>query len=185
MYGAGLRVKDFDLAYNKILVTNAKGGDHRLTLLPKQIVSPLQVHLAQVKKQHDHDLQRGSGFAWLPPALRHKYPQAEREWQWQYAFTSRQLSRHRREPDNTTLYRFHVSPNSISRSVKIAAHAAGIDKRVTPHILRHSIAVSMRKRGYSLEQIQKLMGHKSTKTTQYHYLRSIEPDLEGIRGPLD
>lgn len=193
MYGAGLRVnetcslrvKDFDFAHSKILVTHAKGGDHRLTLLPKQIVSSLQAQLASVKEQHDHDLQRGHGFVWLPPALRRKYPHAEREWQWQYAFPSRKLSRHRREPDNTTLYRFHVSPNSISGSVKIAAQAAGIDKRVTPHILRHSFAVSMRKRGYSLEQIQALMGHKSTKTTQYHYLRAIEPDIAGIRGPLD
>ncbi|MCO6451997.1 MAG: integron integrase [Caldilineales bacterium] len=193
MYGAGLRVnevcslriKDFDFAHCKILVTDAKGGDHRLTMLPKQIVAPLQAHLTLVKKRHDQDLQRGHGYVWLPPALRRKYPQAEQEWQWQYAFPSRQLSRHRREPENMTLYRFYVSPNSISRSIKIAAQASGIDKRVTPHILRHSFAVSMRKRGYSIEQIQALMGHKSAKTTQYHYLRSIEPDIEGIRGPLD
>jgi hypothetical protein len=29
------------------------------------------------------------------------------------------------------------------------------------------------------------MGHKSDKTTQYHYLRSIEPDIQGIKAPLD
>jgi site-specific recombinase XerD len=52
-------------------------------------------------------------------------------------------------------------------------------------LVRHSLAVSLRKQGYSIAQIQKLMGHKSTKTTQYRYLRSIEPDIEGIRGPLD
>ncbi len=193
MYGAGLRVKeacslrikDFDFAHNKIWVANAKGGDHRLSLLPKLIISPLQAHLRLVKKKHVRDLSLGRGHAWVPLALRRKYPQAEREWQWQYAFPSRRLSRHRREPENTTLYRFHISPNSISRSIKYAAQAAGISKRVTPHILRHSFAVFLRKQGYSLEQIQKLRGHKNTKTTQYHYLRSIEPDIEGIRGPLD
>jgi integrase len=66
--------------------------------------------------------------------LRRKYPQAEREWRWQYAFP---------------------------------------------------FAVDMRKRGYSVEQIQTLMGHKNEKTTQLHYLRSIEPDIDNLKGPLD
>ena len=62
---------------------------------------------------------------------------------------------------------------------------AGISKRVPPHILHHSFAVYLRWCGYSIEQIRKLMGHMSDKTTQYHYLRSIEPDIQGIKGPLD
>lgn len=193
MYGAGLRVqevcslriKDFDFAHSKILVTEAKGGDHRLTFLPKRIIPQLQAHLEVVKAQHQRDVQNGFGYVWLPPALRRKYPNAEREWRWQYAFPSTKLSRHRREPDNETIYRFYRSPSSLTKAIKQATDRAGIDKRVTPHILRHSFAVEMRKRGYSVEQIQKLMGHKNEKTTQLHYLRSIEPDMSHLKGPLD
>lgn len=193
MYGAGLRVKeacslrvkDLDFAHHKILITEAKGGDHRITLLPKQLESQLKIHLDVVKALHKRDLVHGNGYAWLPPALRRKYPNAEREWGWQYVFPSQKLSRHRREPENTTLYRFHRSPSTIGKAVKSAAVEADISKRVTPHILRHSFAVYLRKQGYSIEQIRKLMGHKSDKTTQYHYLRSIEPDIEKIKGPLD
>ena len=193
MYGAGLRVKEactlrvqnLDFAHHKILVAETKGGDHRITLLPRRIDEALQAHLKLVRDQHDRDVQQGHGYAWLPPALRRKYPNAEREWQWQYVFPSRKLNRHRREPDNSTLYRFHVSPSTVAKRVKQAAQSAEIDKRVTPHILRHSFAVHLRKHGYSVEQIQKLMGHKSDRTTQYHYLRSIQPDLDHVLGPLD
>lgn len=193
MYGAGLRVnevcslrvKDLDFAHHKILVTQAKGGDHRLTFLPRRIEPQLQAHLKMTQAQYDRDLQRGHGYAWLPAGLRRKYPNAEREWRWQYLFPSRKLSRHRREPDNPTLYRFHISPSTIGRHIKAAGDAANIMKRVTPHILRHSFAVFMRKQGYTVEQIQKLMGHKDERTTRYHYLQSIEPDIDRLRGPLD
>lgn len=193
MYGAGLRVsevcslrvKDFDFAHSKILVTNAKGGDHRITFLPKRIIPQLKAHLEVVRAQHQRDIQNGYGYAWLPPSLRRKYPHAERDWRWQYAFPSQKLSRHRREPENETLYRFHRSPSTISSAVKRTADKLGFEKRVTPHILRHSFAVEMRKRGCSIEQIQKLMGHKNDKTRQLHYLRSIEPDINHLKGPLD
>lgn len=193
MYGAGirvtevcsLRIKDFDFAHHKILVTEAKGNDHRITFLPKSIIPQLKTHLEVVKAQHKRDIQNGHGYTWLPPALRRKYPNAEREWRWQYSFPSQKLSRHRREPENKTLYRFHRSPSTIGSAVKRTANKLGFEKRVTPHILRHSFAVDMRKRGYSVEQIQKLMGHKSDKTTQFHYLRSIEPDIDNLKGPLD
>lgn len=193
MYGAGLRVtevcslriKDFDFAHSKILVTEAKGDDQRITFLPKLIIPQLRTHLEVVKAQHQRDIQNGQGYAWLPPALRRKYPNAEREWRWQYAFPSQKLSRHRREPDNERLYRFHRSPSTIGSAVKRTADKLGFEKRVTPHILRHSFAVDMRKRGYSVEQIQKLMGHKNEKTVQLHYLRSIEPDIDNLKGPLD
>ena len=193
IYGAGLRVtevcslriKDLDFAHNKILVTEAKGTAQRITFLPKRIIPQLKAHLEMVKAQHQRDIENGYGYVWLPPALRRKYPNAELEWRWQYVFPSQRLSRHRREPENETLYRFHRSPSTIGSAVKRTADKLGIEKRVTPHILRHSFAVDMRKRGYSVEQIQKLMGHKSDKTTQFHYLRSIEPDIDNLKGPLD
>jgi len=169
MYGAGLRVtevcslrvKDFDFAHHKILVTQAKGGDQRITFLPKQIVPQLKAHLEMVKAQHQRDLGEGNGYVWLPPALHHKYPQAASEWRWQYAFPSQQLKRNRREPENERVYRFHRSPSTVGSVIKRTVDKIGFEKRVTPHILRHSFAVDMRKRGYSIEQIQKLMGHKN------------------------
>jgi integron integrase len=192
MYGSGLRVneacslrvKDLDLAHAQIVVRESKGGDHRVTILPEVLLQPLQNHLEVIKYQHQEDLRRGHGFTWIPTALRRKYPNAETDWQWHYVFPSRKLSRHNQEPNNPRLYRFHKSPYTIGKAVKKAANVAGIDKRVTPHVFRHTFATQLRRQGYEVEQIQKLLGHKKRETTM-RYLHGVEVDISRITSPLD
>lgn len=100
LYGSGLRLmecvrlrmKDVDFAYAQITVRDAKGGKDRVTMLPVNLVEPLKRHIAKVKMQHEQDLEDGFGSVHLPFALARKFPNAEREWAWQYVFPSSRLS---------------------------------------------------------------------------------------------
>jgi integron integrase len=97
LYGTGmrllealrLRVKDVEFARREILVRDGKGGKDRVTMLPASLVEPLQAHLRVVRAQHEADLRLGRGEVWLPDALAVKYPNAVRDWGWQYVFRKR------------------------------------------------------------------------------------------------
>jgi integron integrase len=98
LYGSGLRlmecvrlrVKDIDFGNCQILVRDGKGEQNRVTVLPDSLIAPLQEHLQRVKRLHERDLARGYGSVYLPYALDRKYPNASREWGWQYVFPSPQ-----------------------------------------------------------------------------------------------
>lgn len=100
LYGAGLRlaealrlrVKDLNFEAVQIIVRDGKGAKHRTTLLPESLCQPLKKHLAQVKFIHEADLKGGIGEVWLPFALSRKYPNAGKEWKWQYVFPSTEIS---------------------------------------------------------------------------------------------
>jgi site-specific recombinase XerD len=100
LYGSGLRllecvrlrVKDVDFAQGRILVRDGKGAKDRITMLPLHVASALQRHLEKVKAQFEEDLEDGFGGVYLPHALARKYPNAAREWAWQWVFPSSRLS---------------------------------------------------------------------------------------------
>ena len=60
------------------------------------------------------------------------------------------------------------SPRRIQQLVKETAALAGISKRVSPHILRHSVATTLLEHGMPLEQIQQFLGHAQLDTTQIY-----------------
>ena len=60
------------------------------------------------------------------------------------------------------------SPRRIQQLVKETADLAGLTKRVTPHLLRHSVATTLLEHGMPLEQIQKFLGHAKIDTTQIY-----------------
>jgi len=76
------------------------------------------------------------------------------------------------------------SPSSIVQIVKHAARRAKIQKRVTPHMLRHSFATHHLENGTDLRYIQAWLGHNSPKTTQI-YTHVSNNDFRKIRNPLD
>jgi integron integrase len=100
LYGSGLRlmecvrlrVKDVDFGYAQITVREGKGGKDRVTMLPVNLATALQRHLQRVKAQHEQDLEEGFGSVHLPDALARKFPNAAREWIWQYVFPSSRIS---------------------------------------------------------------------------------------------
>jgi integrase len=97
LYGAGLRlldalrlrVKDVDFEMNQITVRDGKGQMDRVTMLPTAAKSLLAKHLNEVRHLHHSDLKLGLGRVYLPFALAEKYPNADREWSWQYVFPRR------------------------------------------------------------------------------------------------
>ena len=92
VYGAGLRlselvelrVKDLDFGAGTVTVRDSKCAKDRVTFLPKRLAPELKAHLENVKAIHERDLGAGAGEAPLPDALERKYPNAGREWGWQF-----------------------------------------------------------------------------------------------------
>ncbi|HEX3034806.1 MAG TPA: integron integrase, partial [Thermodesulfobacteriota bacterium] len=188
LYGSGLRliecvklrVKDLDFAQCQIIVRDAKGMKDRVTMLPHSLVTPLQEHLQRVKQLHKKDLSKGHGAVYLPFALERKYPNANREWIWQYAFPSARLAK---DTQTGILRRWHMSDSSLQKAVKIAARLAGINKHVGCHTFRHSFATHLLESGYDIRTVQELLGHKDVKTTMI-YTHVLNRGL-AVRSPID
>jgi integron integrase len=174
LYGAGLRlleclrlrIQDLDFERRAIIVRDTKGNEDRVTMLPDSLVEPLKQHLQRVKSLHQEDLAKGYGAVYLPDALEQKYPNAAREWLWQYVFPADRLSV---DPRSGSVRRHHADESGLQRAVRQAAKATGITKRVSPHTFRHSFATHLletcpersRRDRYDIRTVQELLGHKA------------------------
>jgi len=189
LYGAGLRlmelfhlrVQDIDFGAGLILVRAAKGDKDRSTILPVGIREALRQHLDEVKALHARDLAAGFGEVYLPDALARKYPNAAKEWKWQYVFPSAKLSV---DPRSAKVRRHHLSEKSIQNAVAAAARKAGIAKHVTVHTLRHSFATHLLMNGVNIREIQELLGHKNVETTMI-YTHVMRDMANAPTSPLD
>jgi integron integrase len=157
-----LRVKDVDFAQNQIVVRDGKGQKDRVTILPQTFQEPLREHLTRVKEQHVTDLTEGFGRVYLWPALERKYPNAGREWTWQYVFPSSRLSI---DPRQRKVRRHHLHENALQKAVKQAAFKVGLTKPVSCHVLRHSFATHLLETRYDIRTVQELLGHADVATT--------------------
>jgi integron integrase len=189
LYGTGmrlmecvrLRVKDIDFEANQILVREGKGFKDRVTILPQSVKPLLQTHLERVKLLHQQDLSQGGGTVYLPYALERKYPNANREWGWQYVFPAASLSR---DPRSKAVQRHHVNEQGLQRAVKDAVRLAGINKPASCHSLRHSFATRLLENGYDIRTVQEILGHANVATTQIYTHVMEKPGL-GVRSPVD
>ena len=189
LYGTGmrlmeairLRIKDVDFEKHQIVIRDGKGMKDRVTMLPESLARDLAVHLERVKQLHEADLRKGLGQVYLPFALQQKYPNAGREWYWQYCFPAKSLSE---DPRSETVRRHHISENGLQKAVKDAVRKANILKPASCHTLRHSFATHLLENGYDIRTVQELLGHKDVATTQIYTHVLNKPGL-GVRSPLD
>jgi integron integrase len=189
LYGSGLRlmeclrlrVKDVDFTRGEITVRDGKGGKDRLTMLPASLTTPLEEHLAVVKRVHESDLADGWGRVLLPDALDRKYPSAPADWRWQWIFPQANRWKNRRTGEEG---RHHIHETLVQRAVKEAVARAGIVKHVGCHTFRHSFATHLLEAGYDIRTVQELLGHKDVRTTMI-YTHVLSRGGQGVRSPLD
>ena len=169
LYGSGLRllegleprVKDLDFGRGEITVRDGKSRKDRLTMLPNAIQQTLEEHLRGVREQHAADLKRGLGRAPLPGALVRKYPNADREWGWQWVFPA---TTHYLDRKTGIRHRHHLHESVIQKAVDRAVRGAKLVKHATPHTFRHSFATQLLEDGYDIRTVQELLGHKVSAT---------------------
>jgi integron integrase len=143
LYGAGvrllecamLRVKDVNLDAAQLLVRRGKGSKDRVTMIPQTLIEPITLHLGEVEKQHQMDLERGAGYVELPDSLGRKYLNAGRAWAWQWVFPATRTYIH---PETQERRRHHLHETVLQRAVHAAVVAAGITKQVSCHTFRHN-----------------------------------------------
>ena len=189
MYGSGLRiseairlrVQEIDYELKTITVRSGKGAKDRITTFPSSITPFLQDHLSKVKGIHENDLTNGYGEVYMPYALARKYPNAAREWGWQYVFPASTLSI---DPRSGVARRHHIDPSVINKAIKVAVRKAGLTKHISAHTFRHSFATHLLQRGTDIRTIQALLGHTDVSTTMI-YTHVLQQGGQGVPSPLD
>ena len=189
LYGSGLRImealrlriKDVDMPMKQLTVRSGKGDKDRFTTLAGSIVPLLENQMQKVRVLHHQDLAQGHGEVYLPYALERKYPNAARDFGWQYFFPSRDLST---DPLSGQVRRHHVDPSVVNKAIKVAVRRAGLTKVVSAHSFRHSFATHLLQRGTDIRTIQELLGHNDVATTMI-YTHVLKQGGQGVPSPLD
>lgn len=145
------------------------------------MLQPIAGHRARVELLYKQDRGAGLSGVYLPNALAVKHPAAAESWPWFWLFPSPSLSV---DPRSGIQRRHHVNDINVSREIARASKLAGLTKRVTAHVLRHSYATHLILRGVDIRSIQGLLGHVDVRTTEI-YTQLAKAMRGEISSPLD
>jgi len=188
-YGAGLRLMELlrlrihhlDVDRGRLQVMAGKGDKDRVTVLPEKLIPELKAHVARLKGSWKSDRAANLPGVWLPEGLAKKYPKAGVSWEWQWLFpTAKPVL----DPTTGVIRRHHLSDAWFQKALKLAVGRAALNKRVSPHTLRHSFGTHLLESGTDIRTVQELMGHSDIRTTQI-YLHVMQKPGLGVRSPLD
>ena len=189
MYGTGLRlmecvqlrVQEVDFGYRQITVHHGKGAKDRFVPLPEALIAPLKEQIRATERLLASDVAAGFGEVSMPEALARKYPRAPWELRWWYVFPASDRSV---DPLSGRVKRHHIDPSVVQKAMRSAVRRAGINKRATPHTLRHCFATHLLEAGYDIRTVQELMGHRDVTTTQI-YTHVLQRGGSAVRSPVD
>ena len=126
-------------------------------------------------------MEAGVGQVALPDALARKYPNAAREWAWQFVFPASRICRDARWGPPS---RFHLHQSAVQKEIARAVRRSGVAKRIGPHTFRHSFATHLLECGYDIRTVQELLGHKDVSTTMI-YTHVLNRGTLGVKSPAD
>ncbi|HSW64578.1 MAG TPA: integron integrase [Dissulfurispiraceae bacterium] len=189
LYGCGLRlfecvslrVKNFNFDAG-ILTVHGKGSKDRAVPIPQAIMPELTAQFEGIKKLHDEDIVAGYAGVFLDDQLEKKYPNAGKEFVWQWFFPQRSLTF---VPDAMELRRYHLHETHVQLALYEAVRRAKLTKRVTSHTFRHSFATHLLQANYDVRTIQTLLGHSDVRTTMIYTHCVPSKTIKEAKSPLD